>query len=156
MSNTTAELIWERGDQNFLDKRYSRKHVWRFDGGLEVPASSSPGVVLPPLSDPSAIDPEEALIAALSSCHMLWFIALAAKQKYRVDEYRDTMEGEMGKNEKGGVAITRITLRPAVKFSGDNLPGWDDILAMHHEAHDLCYIANSLNSEVLVEPVRPA
>lgn len=155
MTNCTAEVIWERKDQNFLDKRYSRKHLWRFDGGLEVPASSSPGVVLPPLSDPTAVDPEEALIAALSSCHMLWFLAIAARKKFRIDLYRDKIDAVMGEVAKGKVAITLITIRPEVHFSGDLLPAWEDVLAMHAESHELCYIANSLKSEVRVEPVKP-
>jgi organic hydroperoxide reductase OsmC/OhrA len=155
MTNCTAEVIWERGGQNFLDKRYTRKHLWRFDGGLEVAASSSPAVVPVPMSDAAAVDPEEALIASLSSCHMLWFLALAAKNKYRVDRYRDGIEAQMGEIAKGKVALTLITLHPEVHFSGELMPAWDDVLAMHAEAHDLCYIANSLKSEVRIEP-RPA
>ena len=153
MSDCQAEVIWERKDQDFLDKRYSRRHLWRFDGGVEVPGSSSVGVVPEPLSDPSAVDPEEALMASASSCHMLWFLAIAARKKFRVDLYHDCVEGVMGKNEAGKVWVATITHHPKVTFSGDNLPSDQEIIDMHHAAHSECFIANSLKSEVLVKPV---
>ena len=152
MSKYTARVTWQRGDQQFTDNKYSRAHVWRFDGGVEVRASSSPDVVKPPLSDPAAVDPEEAFIASLSSCHMLWFLSLAAVKKFRVDSYDDEAEAVMEKNAEGRMAITRVTLRPAIRFSGDTLPGAADLDALHHAAHERCFIANSVRSDVRVEP----
>ena len=148
----TATVTWERGDQPFLDNRYSRRHVIRFDGGAQVPGSSSPHVMKPPLSDPSAVDPEEMFVASLSSCHMLWFLSLAAKGRWRVDRYEDQAEGVMEKNADGKVAITRVTLRPAVEFSGDKIPGREEIAQLHHEAHEECFIASSVKSDVRCEP----
>jgi organic hydroperoxide reductase OsmC/OhrA len=153
MTNATAEVIWDRNGQDFLDKRYSRRHLWRFDGGVEVPGSSSVGVVPAPLSDPTAVDPEEALMASLGSCHMLWFLAIAARNKFRVDHYRDVLEAVMGKNEAGKVMVATIVMRPQVHFSGDQLPAAAEIREMHEAAHIECYIANSLKTEVRVEPV---
>lgn len=153
MAEYTAEILWARDDQPFLDQRYSRRHLLRFDGGVEVPASSSPHSVRVPLSDPAAVDPEEALVASVSSCHMLWFLSIAAQRGFRVDRYHDSAVGLMAKNEAGKLAITRITLRPAVDFSGERLPSREEIQALHHAAHDECYIANSVRSEVVCEPV---
>lgn len=153
MGQPLAEVVWERGEQVFVDGRYSRKHYWRFDGGIEVVGSSSPLVVRPPLSETAAVDPEEALVAALSSCHMLWFLALAAKRKYCVDRYADAAEARMGRNAAGKVALLTITLHPDAKFSGEHQPTRADIDALHHEAHELCFIANSVTSEVRCEPV---
>jgi organic hydroperoxide reductase OsmC/OhrA len=147
-----ATVIWERGDEPFVDNRYSRRHVIRFDGGAEVPGSSSPHVMKPPLSDPSAVDPEEMFVASLSSCHMLWFLSLAARQRFRVDRYVDEAEGVMEKNAEGKVAITRVTLRPAVAFSGEKLPTRDELERLHHEAHAECFIANSVKTDVRCEP----
>src|SRR4029079_1915111 len=152
MSKYTARVVWERGDQAFVDNRYSRAHRWSFDGGFEVRGSSSPDVVKPPLSDPNAVDPEEAFIASLSSCHMLWFLSLAAVKKFRVDRYDDEAEGVMAKDAQARTAITRVTLRPAIAFSGDPLPTQADLEALHHTAHERCFIANSVKSEVVIEP----
>ena len=124
-----------------------------FDGGAEVAGSSSPSVVRSPMSDPAAIDPEETFVASLSSCHMLWFLSLAAKAKFRVDRYVDDAEGIMEKNAQGRIAITRVTLHPAVKFSGERVPTREELDGLHHEAHDQCFIANSVKSEVRCEPV---
>jgi organic hydroperoxide reductase OsmC/OhrA len=153
MAQYSAEIIWERGDAAFTDNRYPRRHLWRFDGGLEVPGSSSPHSVPVPLSDPRAVDPEEALIAALSSCHMLWFLAIAAKRKFRVDRYRDQAAGTLAKNAAGKLYLSVVTLQPEVQFSGEALPSREEIEAMHHTAHAECYIANSVKAEVRVEPV---
>jgi organic hydroperoxide reductase OsmC/OhrA len=153
MAQYSAEIIWERGDALFTDNRYPRRHRWRFDGGLEVPGSSSPHSVPVPLSDPAAIDPEEAFIAALSSCHMLWFLAIAAKRKFRVDLYHDQAAGTLAKNAQGKWYISVVTLKPEVRFSGEPLPTREQIEAMHHSAHAECYIANSVSSEVRIEPV---
>ncbi|MDO8699002.1 MAG: OsmC family protein [Rhodoferax sp.] len=148
----TAETIWHRGEQPFTDDRYSRAHILRFDGGIEVPGSSSALVVPLPYSVEAAIDPEEAFVSALSSCHMLWFLSIAAKRGYRVDSYHDQAVGLMQRNDRKKFAITQVTLRPAVVFSGDSAPTSAIILEMHHKAHDECFIANSVKTEVLVEP----
>ena len=152
MSRYGVSVVWERGDQAFVDNRYSRAHVWRFDGGIEVPASSSPDVVAPPLSSAAAVDPEEAFVASLSSCHMLWFLAIAAKRKLRVDSYVDDAEGIMERNAEGRMAMTRVTLRPRVVFSGEKTPTREALDQMHHSAHDECFIANSVKTEVVCIP----
>jgi organic hydroperoxide reductase OsmC/OhrA len=149
----TAEVEWRRGAQPFTDNRYSRAHQWRFDGGAEVRGSSSPLSVATPMSDPAGVDPEEAFVASISSCHMLWFLGLAAKAKFRVDRYADKAEGVMEKNSEGKVAVTRVTLRPHVAFSGDRTPTREELDHLHHEAHDKCFIANSVKSEIRCEPV---
>lgn len=155
MSDTdfTLEVRWERGVQPFVDGRYSRRHLLRFDGELEVPGSSSPHVVPVPLSDPAAMDPEEAFVASLSSCHMLWFLGIARKYGFCVDAYRDTPLGRMGKNADGRTAMTLVLLRPAVRFCGDRRPSPEEFRHMHHEAHEACFIANSVLTEVQCDPV---
>jgi organic hydroperoxide reductase OsmC/OhrA len=153
MAIYTAEILWLRQGQDFLNNRYSRKHSLRFDGGLEVPASSSPHVVPSPMSDASALDPEEAFISSISSCHMLWFLSIAAKRKFCIDRYQDKAEGIMEKNENGKIFVSVVTLKPNVIFSGENQPTKEQIEAMHHLAHDECFIANSVKSEVRCEPV---
>ena len=152
MAVHTASVRWERGAQAFLDNRYSRLHRWSFDGGAEVPGSSSPHTVRAPLSDPAAVDPEEAFVASIASCHMLWFLSLAAGGGWRVDDYSDDAEGVMGKNAAGRTAMVRVTLRPRVAFSGERLPARADVLQLHHRAHDECFIANSVTTEVRCEP----
>ncbi len=153
MADYTAEVLWERGEQDFLDRRYSRKHRITFDGGHELPASSSPHVVPVPLSDASAVDPEEAFVASLASCHMLWLLSVAARRKFRVDRYFDAAVGVLGKNPEGNMAMTVVTRRPEVRFSGERRPTPEEILDMHHEAHAQCFIANSVKTEVRCEPV---
>ncbi|MFJ4290316.1 OsmC family protein [Cupriavidus sp. NPDC089707] len=153
MSVYTAEVLWQRDGQDFTGNRYSRRHVLRFDGGAEVPGSSSPHVVPLPMSDASAVDPEEMFIASLSSCHMLWFLSLAAKQRFVVDRYVDAATGVMEKNREGQMAMTVVTLRPQVTFSGEREPTGDELERLHHAAHDACFIANSVRTEVRCEPV---
>lgn len=152
MSQHVAVVEWSRGDQPFADNTYSRGHDWRFDGGAVVRGSSAPSGVPEPMSDPSAVDPEEALVAALSSCHMLFFLAYARKDGFIVDSYRDEAEGSMSKDERGKVSITEIILRPAITWSGDKLPDAAAIADLHHRSHDICYIANSIRAEVKIEP----
>ena len=152
MENYSATVHWERGDQDFLDKRYSRAHSWSFDGGATVLASSSPHLLPPPMSDPRGVDPEEAFIAALSSCHMLWFLAMAAKHQWLVDSYDDQPTGIMDKNSDGRTSVSVVVLRPKVVFSGENRPGAHQITSMHKEAHELCFIANSVQSEIRIDP----
>jgi organic hydroperoxide reductase OsmC/OhrA len=144
---------WQRGDQRFTDSSYSRGHTWIFDGGVEIPASSSPHVVPLPYSNANAVDPEEAFVASLSSCHMLWFLSIAARWGFLVDRYVDDAVGTMGRDQSGRLAMTRVTLRPRVVLSGDRLPTEAEIQAIHHEAHEKCYIANSVKTEVRCEPV---
>jgi organic hydroperoxide reductase OsmC/OhrA len=147
----TASVAWQRGDAAFTDNRYSRRHAGRFDGGAEVPGSSSPLSVPVPYSDPSAVDPEEAFVAAISSCHMLWFLGLAAKRGFRVDRYEDEAQGFMEKNEEGKMAITRATLRPRVAFDPAAGPSREVLDALHHEAHERCYIASSVRTRITIE-----
>lgn len=153
MAEYTAEIRWQRHDQPFTDHRYSRAHAWVFDGGAEVSASSSPHVVPPPYSDPSAVDPEEAFVASLSSCHMLWFLSIAAKRGFRLDRYVDHAVGVMEENPEGRVAITRVTLRPETRFSGERSPTEDELNAMHEAAHQACFIANSVKTDVCCKPI---
>lgn len=156
MAQYSAEVLWLRGNQDFLDGRYSRRHVLRFDGGTEVPASSSPHVVPVPMSDAAAVDPEEAFVSSLSSCHMLCFLAIAAKRKFRVDRYFDAATGVMERNDAGRMVITVVTLRPEVQCSGKRLPTREELERMHHEAHEECFIANSVRTLVRCEPAQAA
>ena len=153
MSTYCATISWQRGEQRFTDNKFSRRHAWQFDGGIEVPGSSSPHVVPVPLSDAHAVDPEEAFVASLSSCHMLWFLSIVAKRQFRVDSYVDAAIGTMARNGAGKLAMTRVVLRPKVMFSGERRPDQAEIDAMHHEAHAECFIANSVTTEVVCEPI---
>lgn len=152
MHTYKAVVTWNRGDQKFTDNRYSRGHAWRFDGGAEVPASSSPYVVPVPMSVAANVDPEEAFVAAVSSCHMLFFLNIAAKGGFVIDRYEDSASGVMEKNAEGRIAMTRITLRPHIAFGGERHPTADEIARMHHESHEQCFIANSIKTDVIVEP----
>ena len=151
MSSHTLTVLWENRNEPFTDNRYSRAHRWLFDGGVEVVASSSPSVVPVPMSLEAAVDPEEAFIASLSSCHMLWFLALAAKAGFKVTRYEDQPEGQVGKNDQGKLSVTVVTLRPGVTFEGD-APSAEQLDALHHDAHEHCFIAHSVKSEVRCEP----
>ena len=151
MHKYEARITWSRNAAKFLGQQYSRGHEWSFDGGIKIPASASPQVVRAPLSVAEAIDPEEALVAAASSCHMLFFLSLASKQGFVVDSYTDEPFGMVEKNPQGKFAVTRITLRPKIQFSGEKLPSTSELSALHHAAHEECYIANSIKSEVVVE-----
>lgn len=153
MAQHTAEILWLRREQDFVSNRYSRRHLLRFDGGVEVPGSSSPHVVPVPMSDPAAVDPEEAFVASLSSCHMLWFLSIAARNKYCVDRYFDAAVGTMGKNSEGKMVMLTVTLKPELQFSGAHVPTLEQINGMHREAHEECFIANSVKTEVRCEPV---
>jgi organic hydroperoxide reductase OsmC/OhrA len=153
MAKHTAELIWERGEQPFVDNRYSRRHTARFDGGVELPLSSSPAVVPVPMSDPAAVDPEEAFVAALGSCHMLWFLGLAARAGFCVDRYSDNPVGSMGRDERNRIVMHEVLLTPRVVFCGEVLPTREQIEQLHHEAHAECFLANSVRCEVRCAPV---
>ncbi len=146
-----AKVEWQRNGQPFLDQQYSRAHEWRFDGGLRVPASSSPLSVPLPMSVADNVDPEEARVAAASSCHMLFFLSLAARRGHTVDSYTDNAVGLLEKDEHGRKAMTSITLRPDIVFAGA-WPSEEEIAALHHAAHDQCYVANSLKTTITVEP----
>jgi organic hydroperoxide reductase OsmC/OhrA len=151
MAEHGATISWTRGEAKFIDNRYSREHRWRFDGGAQVLASASPHVVRAPLSNPAGVDPEEAFVASLSSCHMLWFLSLAAEAGWVVDSYVDDAVGVMAKNAEGRLAMTRVTLRPLVAFSGRS-PSRAELDALHHRAHEECFLANSVKTEVVTEP----
>ena len=149
-----AEVRWQRGEREaFTDQRYSRRHTLRFDGDVEVAGSASPAVVPLPMSDAAAVDPEELFVASLAACHMLWFLSIAAGQGFRADTYSDAARGVMAKNAAGRLAMTVVTLRPTVHFSGARVPTRQQIEAMHHEAHAECFIANSVKTEVRCEPM---
>jgi organic hydroperoxide reductase OsmC/OhrA len=152
MHRYTATIRWERGAQLFTDQRYSRAHAWRFDGGAEVRGSSSPLSVRVPYSDPAAVDPEEAFVASLSSCHMLFFLSYAAKEGFVVDTYEDAAEGIMDQDERGRMSVTVVTLRPRIAWSGDRVPTAEQVAELHHHSHEDCFIANSVRTEVRVEP----
>lgn len=155
MSEYTAVVSWNRAGESFLDRRYSRRHSWTFDGGIEVPASSSPHVVPTPHSDAQAVDPEEAFVAALSSCHMLWFLDFAARSHWVVDHYQDEAAGRMGRDAQGKVVMLKVCLRPKVRFGEGSAPTRDEVERLHHQAHEACYLASSVRSEVVCEPRYP-
>lgn len=154
MSEYRATVLWQRQvNEKFTDARFSRGHRWQFDEGVEVPASASPRVVPLPMSVAAAVDPEEAFVASLSSCHMLTFLYLAAKRGFVIESYRDEAVGVLAKNEDGRQAITRVTLHPAIRFGAGAEPTATDLDTLHHQAHEQCFIAQSVRTEVRVEPV---
>ncbi len=148
MSKHSVDIAWAKSESEiFTDNKYSRAHTWQFDGGAVIAASSSPHVVPLPFSIEENIDPEEAFIASLSSCHMLWFLYLAAEHGYIVDAYRDAAIGVMAKNDKGKLAMTSVTLRPTVK---SNIPD-SNLSDLHHKAHEECFLANSVKTEIKIK-----
>ncbi len=149
VSRHPAEIAWV-SDGEFASGRYSRRHQWRFDGGAVVTGSSSPTVVPEPMSDRAGVDPEAALAASAASCHMLWFLSLAQAAGLEVASYRDAAEAELGRVAPGRMAVTRITLRPDIVFAGCG-PDATELARLHHEAHERCFIANSLNCEIVIE-----
>lgn len=151
MSQHSATVHWQC-DGDFLAGRYSRAHVWRFDGGANVAASSSPHVVPVPLSDAGAVDPEEAFVASLASCHMLWFLDIAAHRGQRVESYADDAVGVLARNAEGRLAMTEVTLRPRAVFA-EPAPARKAIDALHHAAHEACFLAASVRTRIRVEPV---
>jgi organic hydroperoxide reductase OsmC/OhrA len=153
MSHYTATITWERKGAVFTDNKYSRGHLWQFDGGVAVPASSSPHVVKLPFSIANAVDPEEAFVAALASCHMLSFLYVAAKRGFVVDTYRDQATGTLAKNAAGKLAMTEVILHPKVSFSGNQRPTAEQHESMHHAAHEECFIASSVKTDVRCEPL---
>jgi organic hydroperoxide reductase OsmC/OhrA len=153
MADHYATILWDRNGESFTDGRYSRGHAWQFDGGVTVRASSSPQIVPLPWSVAEAVDPEEAFVATLSSCHMLWFLSIAAKRGFVVESYRDEAAGIMAMNADGKLAITRVTLQPNAQFSGERQPSKDDVKDLHHEAHEQCFIASSVKTEICCQPI---
>jgi organic hydroperoxide reductase OsmC/OhrA len=153
MSDYVATIRWQRGDQEFTDHKYSRGHEWAFDGGITVPASASPDIVPLPMSVAESVDPEEAFVASLASCHMLFFLDIAAKSGVVVDVYTDNAVGRMEKNAEGKTAITKVVLHPNATYSGERIPDQSEIGKMHHRAHELCFISNSVKTEVTTEIV---
>jgi organic hydroperoxide reductase OsmC/OhrA len=154
MSEHIATVAWQRGTDTFEKGRYSRAHEWRFDGGAVVAASASPDVVPAPWSDASAVDPEEAFVAALSSCHMLWFLSLTAAKGFIVDSYKDDAVGQMHEIAPGKMAVTEVTLRPHVVFDPSHAATRMQVDALHHAAHEHCFLANSVKTQIAIEPVQ--
>ena len=152
MSTYHANVSWTRGADEFLRQKYSRGHRWTFDEGVSIAASASPHAVRAPWHVTAAVDPEEALVAALSSCHMLFFLSFASSAGFTVEAYGDEAEGVMEKNAEGRDAMVRFTLRPVVTFK-ERAPSAAEFDAMHHRAHEQCYVANSLKGSIAVEPV---
>jgi organic hydroperoxide reductase OsmC/OhrA len=144
----SATVTWQRNGQIFIDNKYSRVHAWKFDGGLEISASSSPHVVPLPYSDESAVDPEEAFIASISSCHMLFFLSFAAQRSFLVDSYTDYAYGILSKNKSGKSYLSRVTLQPVIRFSGEHIPDQQQIETLHHLSHENCFIANSVKTDI--------
>jgi organic hydroperoxide reductase OsmC/OhrA len=153
MSEHKARITWKRTGPDFLKGKYSREHTWTFDGGVTVPASSSPSVVPAPFSNANAVDPEEAFVASLSSCHMLTYVWLAYRDGFIVDSYEDDAVGKMEKNERGVPWVHQVTLHPKIAYSGTKLPSPADEERLHHKAHEECFVANSVKTEVTVAGV---
>jgi organic hydroperoxide reductase OsmC/OhrA len=150
MSTHTAIIRWSNSGPDFLKRRYSRAHTIQFDGGAVVQGSPSPHVVPAPWSDPSAVDPEEAFVASVASCHMLWFLHVAIDAGFEALSYEDLAIGEMTPNAQGKLWISRVTLHPRLQWAGARQPSNDEVLHLHHLAHDECFIANSIKTEVIV------
>jgi len=150
MSKHQATIKWKCTGTDFIRGRYSREHTWSFDGGVVVPASPSPSVVPAPWSNPSNVDPEEAYVAAVSSCHMLTFLYLASKAGYQVNSYEDEAIGAMTENQRGIPWVSSVTLQPKIQYSGSKQPNPAEEARLHHEAHERCFIAQSIKTEVTV------
>ncbi|WP_299873803.1 OsmC family protein [uncultured Sulfitobacter sp.] len=146
-----AVVEWSLDGGYFSKGRYSRSHLWSFDGGARVPASASPHIVREPFADPKNVDPEEAYIAALSACHMLWFLDIARQAGHVVLTYHDCAEGVMAGNATGNQWVSTVTLRPQVQWAG-NGPAPDALTTLHAEAHARCYLANSVRTRIQIEP----
>lgn len=152
MSSHTATIRWQRTSDEFLKGRYSREHTWTFDGGVTVPASPSPYNVPKPWSNEANVDPEEAYVASISSCHMLTFLYYAYREGFQVDSYDDEAVGTMTKNDKGMPWVSSVKLQPRIAYSGAKLPTAADEEHLHHLAHENCFIANSVKTEISVVP----
>jgi organic hydroperoxide reductase OsmC/OhrA len=150
MSKHIAKLEWKNNGPNFLKGQYSREHTWTFDGGITVAASPSPSVVPMPWSNPANVDPEEAFVAAIASCHMLTFLWLASKQEIEIESYSDGAVGEMTKNERGVFWVSVVDLHPQIVYGGEKRPTREEEAELHHRAHEECFIANSVKTEIRV------
>jgi organic hydroperoxide reductase OsmC/OhrA len=149
MSEYFANIYWERQkDEPFTDNKYSRAHTWKFDGGEIIQASSSPHVVPLPYSVEANVDPEEAFIASLSSCHMLFFLSIAAKRRYIIESYTDAATGLMQLDKDNKMSMTDVTLNPKIEFSGEKQPTAEQINKIHGQAHEQCFIANSVKTKI--------
>jgi organic hydroperoxide reductase OsmC/OhrA len=148
MSEHKAVIRWERKDPGFLEGKYSREHTWSFDGGVTVPASPSPSVVPAPWSKPENVDPEEAFVASISSCHMLTFLWLASKAGFVIDRYEDAAVGRMSKNDHGVLWVSQVDLHPTIVYSDPRQPTPDEVARLHHQAHEQCFIANSVRTQI--------
>ncbi|MCJ8340240.1 MAG: OsmC family protein [Pseudomonadales bacterium] len=152
MSEYNVKVVWNKGaDEQYTDGKYSRGHQWHFDGGISVAASSSPQVVPLPYSVEANVDPEEAFVASLSSCHMLFFLQVAAKKRYVIEQYVDNAVGLMQADSSGNISITKVTLKVAVTFSAARQPSLLQLQKMHHLSHQQCFIANSVKTVVVTE-----
>jgi len=151
MSEHKAIIKWTHSQGDFLKGTYSREHTWTFDGGVTVPASSSPSAVRVPFSNPANVDPEEAFVASLSSCHMLTYLYVASRKGFEVSSYEDDAVGSMTKNERGILWVSSVVLHPRITYVGTKTPTREEAEQMHHAAHEQCYIANSVKTDVRVE-----
>ena len=145
-------VVWKRASGSFVNNRYDRSHEWQFDGGVVVPASSSPEIVPPPMSNERNVNPEEAFVAALASCHMLWFLGIAARDGWVVNTYRDQATGTLARGSDGKMAMTTVLLRPHVRFGASRRPTDGDVQALHESAHHECFLASSVKTTISVEP----
>jgi organic hydroperoxide reductase OsmC/OhrA len=151
MSTHKATIRWNRASPDFLKGKYSREHTWTFDGGITVAASPAPSSVPPPYCNPANVDPEEAFVASVSSCHMLTFLYVAAKAGFEIKSYEDEAVGVMTKNEKGVPWVSTITLHPRIIWGDARRPTSVEEERLHHAAHEQCYVANSIKTVVNVE-----
>ena len=155
MSEHKARIEWKLSQGDFLKGTYSREHTWTFDGGMTVPASSSPSAVRVPFSNPANVDPEEAFVASLSSCHMLTYLYIASRKGFEISKYEDDAVGVMTKGEKNVLWVSEVTLRPKIIWSGTKRPTASEEEQLHHEAHEECFIANSIRTKVVVARPQP-
>lgn len=154
MSEHKATVKWAHTQGDFLKGTFLREHTWIFDGGATVPASASPSAVRPPLSNPANVDPEEALVASISSCHMLTYLYFASRKGFEIASYEDEAVGVLSKNERGAMWVSSVVLRPRIVYAGAKSPTSAEEDELHHVAHEQCFIANSVKTEIKVEPVR--
>ena len=145
-------ILWNRNGAKFVDQEYQRTHTWTFENGLKLKAAASSHIVRELFTDPSVIDPEEAFTASVASCHMLWFLSLAAGKGFVVNKYSDHSEGTLEKNSEGNLAMTKVLIQPVISFEAENAPSEEDFLKLHQEAHRKCFIANSIKSDIEILP----
>ena len=152
MSEHKATIRWTHSQGDFLKGAYSREHTWSFDGGATIAASPSPAAVRPPFSNPANVDPEEAFVASIASCHMLTFLYVASKRGFEIESYEDEAVGQLTKNDRGIPWVSSVVLRPRIVYAGGKTPRPEEEAAMHHTAHEQCFIANSVKTDIRVEP----